>query len=74
MNYAHLQKVAELKERTRHARLEETPDGVVYLHIFSARFITLQKNRASSPSADSMRHRSLRRDCITANATRATFF
>jgi len=23
------QKVAELKERTRHARLEETPDGAV---------------------------------------------
>lgn len=29
-----LQKVAQLKERTRHARLEETPDGAVYLHIF----------------------------------------
>jgi hypothetical protein len=28
------QKVAELKERTRHARLEETPDGAVYPHIF----------------------------------------
>ena len=28
------QKVAELKERTRHARLEKTPGGAVYPHIF----------------------------------------